>query len=253
MFKVVTERRKRPFWTPRTIAVSVGAHVLLLGAFVTAAESTPARPADDDGNIVYIPTDPPRQPEPPKTPEPPRPPEATQPKKGTFVTPRPPDRVPDRLPTIDPHLTPLTDHDVSGIGVGGDVIGTPDGHPDAPPTGATENLPNFNDGDGPMEPENVSVLPKLSNEREAQRMLQRVYPPGLRDAGVAGHTVVTLIVDRQGNVEPGSLRVLESSHPGFDQAALRAVEKFHFTPAQLNGHAVSVVIALPIDWQIEPR
>jgi protein TonB len=253
MFKVVTERRKRPFWTPRTVAVSVGAHVLLLGAFVTAAESTPARPGPDDGPIIYIPTDPPvKQPEPPKTPEPPRKPDAPEPKKGDFVTPRPPDAVPDKLPTIDPHLTRLTDHDVRGIGVEGDVIGTPDGHHDTPTTGQTDNLPNFNDG-GPMEPENVSVLPKLSNEREAQRMLQRVYPPALRDAGVAGHTVVSLIIDKQGNVEPGSLRVLESSHPGFDQAALRAVEKFHFTPAELNGHAVSVVIALPIDWQIEQR
>jgi len=109
---------------------------------------------------------------------------------------------------VDPHLTPIPNHDA--IGVEGDVIGPPDHHDDTPPTGSTENLSNFNDGDGPMEPENVSVLPKLSNEREAQRMLQRVYPPSLRDAGVAGHTVVTLIVDRQGNVEPGSMRVLES-------------------------------------------
>lgn len=249
MFKVVTEHRKRPFWTPRTIAASVGVHVLLLGAFVTAAESTPARRdiLIDDFPIIL----PPPAAQPPTTPETPRLPEAQQPpKKGDFVTPRSPDAVPDKLPTIDPHLTPLADHDVSGIGVEGDVVGPPDHHPETPPTGQTENLHDWS-GDGPMEAADVSVLPKLSNEREAQRMLQRVYPAGLRDAGVAGHTVVTLIIDKQGNVEPGSMRVLESTHPAFDEAALRAVERFRFTPAQLNGHAVSVVIALPIDWQIE--
>jgi TonB family protein len=97
----------------------------------------------------------------------------------------------------------------------------------------------------------VTVLPRLSNAREAERLLQHLYPPLLRDAGVTGRTVVVLIIDREGKVEPGSVRVQETTHPGFAEAAIRAAEKMRFTPARLNGRPVSVVIALPIGWQLQ--
>ncbi|HEX8245404.1 MAG TPA: energy transducer TonB [Longimicrobium sp.] len=247
MFNVVTSRRKRRVWTPRTVAASVGAHLLLLGVFVTVAESTPARPAEHIVDLTVPPE--PNKPTPPRpvTP-PPRAPDQPAPRKGDFVTPRPPEDVPTTLPPPDPHAPPLPPRDVTGIGVEGQEIGPPSPNP-APPA-PDPGPPGGGGGKGPMTPEEVSVLPHLANEREAQRMLQRVYPPLLRDAGVTGRTTVVLVIDSNGNVEPGSVRVQETTHPGFEEAAVRAVEKFHFTPAEFQGHPVSVLIALPIDWQL---
>ena len=139
MFNVVTERRKRRVWTPRTVAASVGAHLLLLGVFVTVAESTPAPPVIVDGEIV-IPPDPPKQPPAPRVVTPPSAPDRPQPKKGDFVSPRPPDQVPDVI-RPDPRPT-ISERDVRGIGIEGDIIGTPTpNHPTAP-TGSVTLL-NF--------------------------------------------------------------------------------------------------------------
>ncbi|HEX6749317.1 MAG TPA: TonB family protein [Longimicrobium sp.] len=248
MFNVVTERRKRSVWTPRTVAASVGAHLLLLGVFVTAAESRPPRPTE---RIVDLTMPAERRPEPPKQPATPPPPapDKPQPTKGDFVTPRPPEEVPTTVPPPDPHAPAITPRDVTGIGQEGQVIGTPE--PNRPPAPDPGPESGIGGEEGVYEPEAVTVLPRLANEREAQRMLQRVYPPLLRDAGVTGTTVVTLIIDRQGNVEPGSINIQNSTHPGFEDAARRAVEKFRFAPAQLNGRSVSVIIALPIEWRLQ--
>ncbi len=248
MFNVVTERRKRSVWTPRTVAASVGAHLLLLGVFVTVAESGTPRPVE---RIIDLPIPAERaRPQPkPVTPPPPAP-DKPQPTRGTFVSPRPPENVPPDIPPPDPHAPPLSPREVTGLGTEGQVIGTPGNNP---PTPAADPGPESGIGgeEGVYEPEAVTVLPRLANEREAQRMLQRVYPPLLRDAGVTGTTVVTLIIDRQGNVEPGSVNIQNSTHPGFEDAARRAVEKFRFAPAQLNGRSVSVIIALPIEWRLQ--
>ena len=44
MFNVVVEHRKRRVWTPRTVAVSVGAHLVVLGAVVAAAANAEPAP-----------------------------------------------------------------------------------------------------------------------------------------------------------------------------------------------------------------
>ncbi|HEX8904288.1 MAG TPA: TonB family protein [Longimicrobiaceae bacterium] len=248
MFNVVTERRKRSVWTPRTVAISAGAHLLLLGAFVTAAESTPA-PREERIIDLTVPTDPkPAAPQKVVTPPPPAP-DRPVPVKGNFVSPRPPENVPTTVPPPDPNATPLHESEVSGEGVEGEVIGTPT--PNQPPAaGEAENLPSFGEGDV-IDADKADVLPRLNNERETQRILQRSYPPMLRDAGVTGRTTVVLIIDREGKVEPGSVRVQESTNPAFAEAAIRAAEKMRFTPAQFRGHPISVLIALPIDWQLQ--
>jgi protein TonB len=228
------------------VALSAGAHLLLLGAFVTAGESTPAKPGVDSV-LISIPLDPEPRTEPKAAPKP------DQPQKpGTFVSPRPPRAVPRVIPDPRPDETPLHDSDVSGIGREGDVIGTPDGSgPGAEATGTPERFPVFGGGDDVIEAADATVLPHLANERDAQRMLQRAYPPQLRDAGVSGRATVVVIIDRNGNVEPGSVRVQEATDPAFEEAARRAVEKFRFTPAELNGQTVAVLIALPIHWELQ--
>ncbi|HSU14277.1 TonB family protein [Longimicrobium sp.] len=247
MFNVVTNRRKRSIWTPRTVAVSVGAHLLLLAAFVTAAESTPPETRE---RIVDLRLPDAARPKPapkPVTPPPPAP-DRPQPVKGRVVTERPPETVPTRILPPNPNQAPTVP--TGGDGPEGDVEGTPDSTHTGPLTGNTDPQPAPGDGH-PYTPEEVSVLPRLANEREAQRLLQRAYPPLLRDAGITGQATVIVVIDENGNVEPGSVRVQDATNPAFEEAARRVVEKFHFSPARLNGQKVSVVIALPIHWELQ--
>lgn len=249
MFKVVAESRKRPFWSSRTVAASIVFHLLLLAGFVSAASNRAPERDVLDGTIELYPPEPPKpvrvEPTPP-APQPDRP----APVKGATLQLPAPDKVPDVIPEPDRNATPVTEAMVTGIGPVGDVIGKPDpALPSAPPTGSTEeHLPSW---DAPIDASNADTQPELSNKRQAELALQRAYPPRLRDVGVAGHTTVMLIIDKDGNVEPGSVQVQESTHDAFKEAAVRAVERFHFKPATLRGHPVAVLVTLPIAWELE--
>jgi len=246
MFKVVAESRKRPFWSSRTVVASVVFHLLLLAGFVSAAENkTPERV--EVGIIDLVPPEPPKPvavaPTPP-APEPAKP----APVKGATIQLPAPQTVPTTIPEPDRNATPVTEAMVTGVGPVGDVIGKP--ATPAPPTGNTqpENLPSW---DAPIDASSADTQPELANKRQAEMALQRAYPPRLRDVGVAGHTTVMLIIDKDGNVEPGSVQVQESTHDAFREAAVRAVERFHFKPATLRGHPVAVLVTLPIAWELE--
>lgn len=245
MFKVVSGRRKERVVSRRTIVMSAGAHLLLLGGFLAAAEK--AGPVETEPPIVEIgfarPKLPPPPPPPPAAAERP----AAKSTAGGTVELRAPVAVPDRIPPVDVGTPPLRPEDLTGIGRPGDHVGTPPGTP-APPTGNPE--PGA-DPAAPLSPTAVDVLPALSDPRSAQRMLEREYPPLLRDAGVTGHTTVTLVIDRDGNVVPGSVKVDDTTNDEFRAAAIRVAEKFHFRPARLHGQPVSVIVSLPIDWRLQ--
>jgi TonB family protein len=64
------------------------------------------------------------------------------------------------------------------------------------------------------------------------------YPPALLSAGATGAVLLEFVVDTAGRVETESVRVVESSHGGFNDAARMAVLGARFHPARLRGHAV---------------
>jgi protein TonB len=249
--KLDSKNRRRRILSPPMVAVSAGAHVLLLAGVLLASGGEPARP-----RVLEIPIDdyypekvePRPVPPPPTPPEPIRqPPEAARPKPGDFVNPSPPDEIPSELPRYGPSDQPITREMVTGQGVEGDVIGTPVPGDDRPPTGSTTPAP---DG-GTFTVEAVEERPALRNAAEMQRVLQRLYPDLLRDAGIAGQTQLRFVVDEEGRVEPGSVVVVSATHQGFEAVSLRAAEKFRFRPAKIGGRAVRVVINMPITWKLD--
>ena len=249
--KIESRARRSRILSPAMLAVSVGAHVLLLGGVLLASGGERARPL-----VIEIPIDDyfPEEVKPAPVPPPATPPEAVQPPEdtprpvqGDFVTPVPPDDVPPELPKYSPSDTPLTPDMTTGIGKAGDVIGPRVPGDDRPPTGETRPAPY----DGVHTVSSVEERPALRNGAEMQRVLQRLYPELLRDAGVAGETQLQFVVDTEGNVEPGSVTVLSSSHAAFEEASLKAAERFRFRPAKIGGRAVRVVINMPITWKLD--
>ena len=76
------------------------------------------------------------------------------------------------------------------------------------------------------------------------------YPTLLRQAGIQGRVMVRAIIDTTGRAEPASVQVVESPHPGFDQAARNAVLQARFSHGRFRGRSVRVLIEFPVEFRI---
>jgi protein TonB len=76
------------------------------------------------------------------------------------------------------------------------------------------------------------------------------YPEMLRQAGIEGQVVVECVIDTSGRAEPGSIRVVSSTHALFERPAREAIEASVFRPARLDGHAVRVRVQLPLNFRM---
>ena len=252
MFKVLSGERKRRVISPATIAVSIAAHVLLLGGAVYAAASDSgtrervteielpplAQPAEPDVKEADPPPPAPAQPDQPAAVEVP----------GETLQLETPTEVPQDIKPEPPGLQPVDDKHYSGEGPIGNVIGPPPATPTPVPPGppAVTHTEDYI----PTE-DMVEERPTLMREGLAST-LERYYPAVMRDSRTNGRAVVELIVDENGRVRENSARVVETTHPSFGDAALRAVQRFRFRPARMGGVAVPVRVTIPINWQV-PR
>jgi TonB family protein len=94
-----------------------------------------------------------------------------------------------------------------------------------------------------------TVRPEIDNRTEIARVLEREYPPLLRDAGIGGTVNVWFFIDETGKVR--KVQVNKSSgHKALDEAALRVAAAIEFTPALNRDTAVPVWISLPITFTV---
>jgi protein TonB len=75
------------------------------------------------------------------------------------------------------------------------------------------------------------------------------FPLQLRRDGVSGVVAVTIVIDETGAVI--SSTVAKSTNPGFDEAAMDAIKKWKFKPAQKDGAAVKMKVTVPIRFNLE--
>ena len=118
--------------------------------------------------------------------------------------------------------------------------------PTPPPPGRSPG------GTGPGNPEAsgphftpYTVAPQLLNRAEVSRLLIRLYPPMLLNAGIGGTVVTWIQIDENGRVI--DRRVSRSSgHDALDEAALKVAEAMRFSPAYNREAKVPVWVELPI-------
>lgn len=252
MFKVLNGQKRRVI-SPTTIAASIAAHVLLLGGAVYAAAHDTREPTEVvTGEIDVFPELPEVEPIEPTPPPPaqdqPVEPDAPEPVPGETLQLDAPTEAPTAITPEPPGTPPVDDKAFSGMGPIGDVIGTPPAVP-APPTGPPAAPARAVDYVLPAEA--AEVRPELNRDGLA-RTMERYYPSIMRDSRVTGRVVVEVIVDENGRVREGSARIVETTHPAFGEATLRAVERFRFRPARMGGTPVPVRVTIPINWTV-PR
>ncbi len=93
-----------------------------------------------------------------------------------------------------------------------------------------------------------TVRPRMLNESEVNRVLEREYPALLKDAGIGGTATVHLFIDEEGIVQNQLVKV-SSGHTGLDNAALKVVTVARFSPAMNRDKAVAVWIELDVTFK----
>ena len=250
MFKVLTGETKRRMISPATITASVAAHLLLLGGLVYAStgEPAPVEPVEPDSVLRYVELEPKAPPPPPiEQPAPPAPADepARAPVPGEVLEVERVDEVPTSIEDEKEGVKPVSVDDYRRDGRPGDIIGPRTTVEPTPTTGETL-VPART---GPISEFEAEVRPMLQRSG-LNRILERHYPPVLRDARVSGRVVIELVVDEEGVPVEGSARVIEASHPAFGEAALRAADRFRFSPARIGRTPIPVVVTIPIQWTV---
>ena len=93
-----------------------------------------------------------------------------------------------------------------------------------------------------------TVRPRLLNDPEVKRTLEREYPALLKDAGIGGTTEVHLFINEEGLVKNQLIKVT-SGHAGLDAAALKVVTVAKFSPAMNRDKAVAVWVSMDITFE----
>jgi TonB family protein len=92
-----------------------------------------------------------------------------------------------------------------------------------------------------------TVKPDLKNPAQVAAALRRNYPPLLRDAGIAGTTVLWFHIGADGAVLRTTLKE-SSGYPALDESAARVAETMEFTPALNEGRPTAVWVMIPLTF-----
>ncbi|HEY6061860.1 MAG TPA: TonB family protein [Gemmatimonadales bacterium] len=246
---------------PPGLATTAGHLAVLLGVVFML----PARPAAEGPpeTVTYLDIPPPTAASSPRAVLPPRPPvvrqglripavlsQVAQPGKlagfQELVTPA---RLAG-IPPVDPAEEAVSAQDFSGRGVAGGVAGGQKPEEVPPPTDSTPLAP----AGAAYTVATVGEPPVLLNRAELPGIMQSLYPPLLRVAGLSGRVRVEFVVDRAGRVDRRSVRTLESPHPLFSSATQTALEQFRFRPGSVSSggetRLVPVLVAMTIEWTL---
>lgn len=244
--------RKKGFWSPQTIMVSVVAHAAVFGIAYAGVKNTKAQEEKKNDELITMlevkPEPPPPAPEPPPPPPPPPPdePKAPPPQVKGTQTLIPPVEPPKGVPEEDKNAKAVNLEDFTGQGKeGGIATGTETGVQKA--TVEKVDSTNF-----VYSAEQVSSAAGLTDasRRELARLLERNYPPLLRDSGVEGQAVMQFVVLEDGRVDPASVKVIDASHEQFGTASAKVLERAKFNPARVGSRKVRMLLQLPIGWKL---
>src|SRR5205823_1373498 len=79
------------------------------------------------------------------------------------------------------------------------------------------------------------------------------FPEVLRRAGVKeGEVLVQFIVDTAGYMQPGSFKLLQSTHPLFTSAVSTALKTMRFQPAVIKAHSVEQLMQQTFTFSLPP-
>ena len=79
--------------------------------------------------------------------------------------------------------------------------------------------------------------------------IQPAYPSGLLKKGIGGRVLVICVVDEAGSVVSANIK--QSAHPELDKAAIAAVNKWKFKPANKAGRNITAKCVVPFNFEVK--
>jgi protein TonB len=240
---VASQGKRRGGWSPTTVGVSVVFHVALLAGAVYASVAAPKAQEKEEELVTFVDIPPEAAPE-PETPTPPPPevqPAETPPPPQGFQELIPPIEPPSVIPDVDTSQPAVNAEDFSGLGQAG---GTAEGVEGGTPQALTEA-----DSSYAYESAVLDRQPELRNAAQVQSNMARLYPRNLQDAGIGGRVMLEFVIEADGTVEKGSVKIVDASHDQFRSVSTQVVERFRFRPGRYKDRDVRVLVRMPITWQ----
>jgi protein TonB len=223
--------QRRWFMLPVSIAAHGAVAVAWFVMPLTAAGDLPL-PGPPSGIVRFV-----------KLAPPPPPPLQRAPQRATLADPRPRIAPTEAPPTIAPEMP--------------DPVVGPPGPPveGALPAGVDVEggLPLALTPTPPPPPPPIEPRPQLvrvgGTVREPKKIVHvaPIYPRIAQDAKIQGVVVLEAIIDTEGRID--RLRVLRSA-PLLDEAAIAAVKEWRYTPTQLNGVPVPVLMTITVHFRL---
>jgi periplasmic protein TonB len=222
---------------PYTLPLSIGVHVVLVGALIVIPLVAPAvLPAPATAAILAFAS--PSVTPPPPPPAPVRAAQTEQPKSVINQTAAPLEPPTDIAPErpVQGNTQLLSAIENSGATVPESENGIPGGFgPPSPPPPRTEAPSAIVRPGG-----NIRPPTKIKD-------VKPIYPMIAQITQVQGIVIVEATIGPNGKVQDA--KVLRS-HPLLEAAALDAVRQWEFTPTLLNGSPVSVVMTVTVDFRL---
>jgi protein TonB len=149
--------------------------------------------------------------------------------------------VPTAIPAVDLSKALTNENDFSGKGVaGGSSSGVKGG------TGTDGDIGKAagTEDHGPyMEFQVEKAVEKIGGDAPQ-------YPESLKSSGIEGQVMAQFVVNESGRYEPGTLKILNSSNPGFTAAVKDALPRMRFSAAQIGGKKVQQLVQMPFQFHI---
>lgn len=93
------------------------------------------------------------------------------------------------------------------------------------------------------------VYSKVDENPSPIKTVRPEYPRDLKKDGISGLAAISCVIDEEGKVI--GAKVVKSTHPGFERAALEAIERWRFKPGKVAGTAVKVRVTIPFRFNVE--
>jgi protein TonB len=236
VFENLIESGRKPKASLGQQVVSFAIHAGILFGAVKATQSAAETIRDIavDTTMVFL--------KPPEAPPPPPPPpeqvvvSANPPPQGFQVV-MPPDNIPTEIPPVN--LNERFDpKDFTGKGVEGGIA--------AGVAGGTGPVPTI-EGEVFLAAE-VDETPQAINGAACQGK----YPPVMASAGIPGKVVMQFIVNTDGHVDAGSVKVMSSTHKAFEEPAKQGITSSGctFKPGSSRGQPVRVLVQQAVSFKV---
>jgi protein TonB len=251
MFDLITGKTKHmPRASGGPVVVSTVLHITLLTSVIALPLIFMSDVMPEVPTMMAFVAAAPAPPPPPPPPPPPAAARAKEPVPAKVST--SPDAAPINVPSrIEPEPAKPSGGDDLGV-TGGVEGGVEGGVPGGVVAGIVGGIPTHAPAPPPPPPPPQGPVRVGGPIKEPAlvRRVEPVYPELAIRAGVQGVVILEAVVDEQGAVK--DVKVLRSI-PLLDNAAIAAVEQWHYSPVMLNGRPVPFVLTVVVSFSIPPN